>query len=415
MRKLNHLFNRHPFLFLSLLVWLIIIAALFFGSQFVRSENTAVIIESTHQPTNALLARLTVSVDPAPTLSLEPPSPQTQPVTPEAVSTAAWQAQTPHIGIWLSKEELAALPVSGTAWDNLKTAADQPLETPDISDLNNTANVYLLAKALVYGRTGLSQYRQETIAGIEEAMGTETGGETLALGRNLAAIVIAADLINLPEADPALDDRFRGWLSLVLSEKMEDDRSLQQTHEIRPNNWGTHAGASRSAIALYLGDTAELERAAQVFKGWLGDRTAYTGFEFGRLDWQADPDNPVGINPPGASKEGHEIGGALPDEMRRGGRFRWPPRKTGYAWEGLQGAIVLAQILSRAGYPAWQWENQALLRAVQFLYDIGWPAEGDDEWQIWLINHAYNTNFPAHTPTNPGKNMGWTDWAFPSR
>jgi hypothetical protein len=101
--------------------------------------------------------------------------------------------------------------------------------------------------------------------------------------------------------------------------------------------------------------------------------------------------------------------------MRRAGRFRWPPRDTGYPWEGLQGAIVLAELLSRAGYPAWDWEEQALLRAVEFLYEIGWPAEGDDEWQIWLINHAYGTNFPAETATNPGKNMGWTDWTFGSR
>lgn len=415
MRKLSHLFNRHPFPLVSLIVWLLIITAIFLGSVFVNGENSAVILNPTHQPTSALLARLTETGEPAPTLHSETLSYQTRPVTPEATPTTAWQAQPPYRGIWLSQDELAALPISGAAWNNLKTAADEPLESPDLSDHNNSANVYLLAKALVYARTGISRFRLETLNGIEATMGTERGGETLALGRNLAAIVIAADLINLPEADPALDERFRTWLSLLLAAQMEDDRSLRQTHEIRPNNWGTHAGASRAAVALYLGDSTELEQTALVFEGWLGNRTAYTGFEFGRLDWQADPNNPVGINPPGASKEGHDIGGALPEEMRRAGRFQWPPRKTGYPWEGLQGAVVLAELLSRAGYPAWEWENQALLRAVQFLYDIGWPAEGDDEWQIWLINHAYNANFPTQTPANPGKNMGWTDWAFPGR
>ena len=46
--------------------------------------------------------------------------------------------------------------------------------------------------------------------------------------------------------------------------------TLRGTHEQRPNNWGTHAGAARAAVALYLGDTAELSRTATVFRGWLG-------------------------------------------------------------------------------------------------------------------------------------------------
>jgi hypothetical protein len=417
MRKIRKIFNHNPFPVVSVTVWLVLLTIIILGSQFYDNKNaSAVVVDSNFQPTTTFVDRLRQTEDPAPTLTVNiDPVQQSTPVTPEAITTTIWPVQAPYLGIWISQAELALLPVSGTAWENLKTAAGQDLTPPDLSDLSNDNNVYILAKALVYARTGLADYQQETMAGIEEAMGTERGGETLALGRNLVAYIIAADLVNLPEANPALDDSFRVWLSGVLIEEMEDGRSLQQTHEIRPNNWGTHAGASRAAVALYLGDSAELARTAEVFKGWLGDRTAYTGFEYGRRDWQADPDNPVGINPPGASKEGHNIGGALPEEMRRAGRFRWPPRDTGYPWEGLQGAIVLAELLSRAGYPAWDWEEQALLRAVEFLYEIGWPAEGDDEWQIWLINHAYGTNFPAETATNPGKNMGWTDWTFGSR
>jgi hypothetical protein len=139
-------------------------------------------------------------------------------------------------------------------------------------------------------------------------------------------------------------------------------------------------------IALYLGDDLELERTAQVFKGWLGDRDIYAGFEYGKLSWQAAPKNPVGINPVGAEKDGHSIDGALPEEMRRGGKFRWPPQKTNYTWEALQGALVQAELLQQAGYPAWEWEDKALLQAVQFLYDIGWKPEGDDEWPPWLVN-----------------------------
>jgi hypothetical protein len=81
----------------------------------------------------------------------------------------------------------------------------------------------------------------------------------------------------------------------------------------------------------------------------------------------------------------------------------------------MEGAVVQAELLARAGYDAWNWEDKALLRAAQFLYDLdrefgGWWAEGDDEWQPWLINHAYGTDFPATTPARSGKNMGYTDW-----
>lgn len=303
--------------------------------------------------------------------------------------------------------------MAGTAWEQLLAAANQNLSQPDLSDRDDVSNIHVLAKALVYARTGENRYRNEVVDALMMAIDTEKGGNALGLARNLAAYVIAADLINLP-ADPDKDALFRTWLRHTLTESLEG-LTLQSTHEGRPNNWGTHAGASRAAVALYLGDTAELERTAQVFKGWLGDRTAYAGFTYGNLSWQADPDEPVGINPPGAEKEGHSIDGALPEEMRRGGRFRWPPRKTNYPWGALQGALVQAELLHRAGYPTWEWEDKALLRAVQFLYDIGWDAQGDDEWQIWLVNHAYSSNFPAPLPSKPGKNMGWTDWTHARR
>jgi hypothetical protein len=109
-------------------------------------------------------------------------------------------------------------------------------------------------------------------------------------------------------------------------------------------------------------------------------------------------------------KQGHSIDGALPDDMRRGGSFTWPPNHTAYAWEAMQGAIVQAELLYRQGYDTWQWEDQALLRATEFLYSIGWQPTGDDTWQPYLINARYDTNFPAPASAASGKNMGWTAW-----
>ncbi len=345
------------------------------------------------------------------------PIPRTTPITqlnPLAQSTPqplgagrGWYA--PYRGIWLSGEEIAGLPTVGPAWEQLKALAGQEAGEPDLSDQEQVNKVYVLAKALVYARTGERRYRDEVIDNLMKVIGTEKGGRTLALGRGLVTYVIAADLVNLP-AESEQDRRFRQWLGNVLDEPLEG-LTLRSTSELRANNWGTHAGASRTAVALYLGDSAELERTAQIFKGWLGDRSAYDGFAYeDDLSWQADPQQPVGVNPKGAMKEGQSIDGALPEEMRRGRGFRWPPKRTNYPWGALQGALVQAELLHRAGYPAWEWEDRALLRAVQFLYRIGWPAEGDDEWQIWLVNHVYDTEFPAALPAQPGKNMGWTDW-----
>ena len=221
-------------------------------------------------------------------------------------------------------------------------------------------------------------------------------GQALALGRELAAYVIAADLIDLKEYDPALDRSWRTKLGTLLTTPTNDGpANLIECHERRPNNWGTHCGASRAAVAAYLGDSAQLERVAQVFRGWLGDRSAYAGFSYGDLAWQCDPAKPVGINPAGCMRDGHVLDGVLPDDQRRSGGFSWPPPQENYVYEALQGALVQAVILQQAGYDVFAWEDQALRRAFVWLQDQAqFPAAGDDTWQPYLVNAYYGTHFP---------------------
>jgi hypothetical protein len=300
----------------------------------------------------------------------------------------------------------------------MKATADAVLGTAKIADQESMHDTSALAVALVYARTQDPAYRSKAAGGISAAIGTEVGGTALALARNLASYVIAADLIGLATYDPALETRFRSWLSAVRRTDL-GGKTLISTHEIRPNNWGTMAGGSRAAADVYLGDTDDLARAAQVFAGWLGDLAAYAGFDYGSdLSWQADPQRPVGINPPGSTIQGFNVDGALPEEMRRGCSFQIPPcDSTAYPWEGLQGAVVQAHILARRGYDTWNWSSRALQRAAEFLMRLdrdygGWAAEGDDQWQPWLFNHAYGPLLPAVTPARPGKIMGWTDWTL---
>ncbi|MDI3325744.1 alginate lyase family protein [Pontibacterium granulatum] len=311
--------------------------------------------------------------------------------------------------IWISSERLKALPVAGVAWDEVKAAANQPMGLPDLSNQNDPTNVMVLAKALVYARTGEERYRDEVISACMLAIGTEEGGRTLDFGKELIAYVLAADLVKLSK-DKDKDARFRRWLAQSLTKSLSG-KTLRSTHEVRPNNWGTFAGASRLAIAAYLGDKDEIKRAAQVFKGWLGDRDAYSGFRFKAKDWQSDPSSPVGINPAGATKNGLSVDGVLPDDQRRSGSFSWPPPQENYVYSALQGAVAQAVILHRMGYPVWEWEDQALLRAFRWLNEVAnYPAVGDDTWMPHIINYYYGSSFWAPVSTKPGKNVGWSAW-----
>ncbi len=377
------------------------------------TTTTAITVDpATSTPSPTPTASPTPSPSPTPTASPTPsPSPTGVPTPTPPTSGGGPSGR----GILVSASDIARLPTSGPAWDAMHAAADAS-PVAKISDQDSTHDTDTLAAALVYARTGDVAYQAKALANIKAAVGTEAGGRTLAEARNLPGYVIAADVIDLPDLDPTFDaGTFRPWLRSVLTEPMTEGVNLVWTQENRPNNWGTHAGAARAAIAAYLGDGAEMARTAMVFQGWLGDRSVYAGFTYGDLSWQCDPTHPVGVNPAGCMNGAVSIDGVLPDDMRRGGKFQWPPIPTGYEWEALQGATLEAELLTRAGYPAWQWSDQALRRAVDFLLtQAAWPAVGDDTWQPWLVNHAYGTSYLTVTPTIAGKNFGFTDWLYGS-
>src|SRR5688572_19544231 len=56
-------------------------------------------------------------------------------------------------GIWLSAAEIAALPMTGNAWDNIKGKALGSWGTANLKDLNSNHDVLTLAGALYYART----------------------------------------------------------------------------------------------------------------------------------------------------------------------------------------------------------------------------------------------------------------------
>ena len=207
--------------------------------------------------------------------------------------------------IWISKAELDRLPMSGDAWNNLYTAAQNSTGNSDLGNQDDKTDVYTMAKALVYARGGSTSYAAEvrnTHQRLIENHPISRSQDWDALGtlRALGSYAIAADLIDLQSYDREFKQEvFRPWLSAARFADTEKGLgSIVKLQERRPNNWGTHASASR----VDMGDQSDLDRATKVFRGYLGERSAYAGFKYGNLSWQMDEARPVGINPRGSGR-----------------------------------------------------------------------------------------------------------------
>lgn len=312
--------------------------------------------------------------------------------------------------IWLTDAELAALPVEGAAWAAVKAAADGLSGVGDLDNQDEKVGERTLAAALVARRLDSSSHADRAARVLDTVPGSENGGRTLALGRNLCAYVVAADLVGY--RDPGFVD----WLAAVRREPLSGD-TLVSTHERRANNWGTACGASRVAAALFLEDDVDLARAVSVFRGWLGDRSAYAGFKFGDTSWQADPAAPVGINAKGSTRNGIDVDGCLPDDQRRTGGLTADPPAGNYVRAAISHSFVSAALLWNAGIDVFSASDEALRRAVRFFTArAGGSFSGDDGWVPPLIEWAYPGIVAGRgDPASVGKTMAWCAWTHGGR
>jgi hypothetical protein len=349
-------------------------------------------------------------------------------------------------GIWMTQAQVQALPMSGTAWNNLNNAANGSWGTPDMANQDTKHGVMVLAGALVYARTGNAAMRAKVRDGILAGKRTHDQvaefGRTLSFGRQLGGYVIAADLIDLQAFDPAADAEFRPWVDSMRTTVLPLSNSrwptLVRTHENSANNWGTWAGASRIAADLYLGDTADLARAANVFRAWLGERSYYpSGLPWGKyfeptsswstlgVTWSCDPSHWVAINPPctlaGVDTLGIaftlDVNGTIVEDIHRGGALSLTPGSDGYmySWEVLAGVYAQAEMLYRAGYPdVYNWSNKALMRAMDFMVRMGWHMSSPSGYVPWVANRRYGTSYPTTSPFGLGRLVSWTDWTHGS-
>ena len=364
----------------------------------------------TASPTASPTPGASAAASPTPAPSASPAPTATPAPTPAPVAGS--------IGIWRSPSELAALPTSGTGWTYLKSVADAgPGDPVDVSCQDSRHGTATMATALVAARLGTATHRDAVRDAIGAIIGTDHGSTcghgtdnlSLAVGRNLASYVIAADLIGLRTYDPALDARFRAWIGPLRFADL-GGRTLAGGDATDPGNWGAYQGASRAAVALYLQDDADIDRSAAALRAWL---TTGEGFRYNSawdLSWACDPDHPTPVNPP-CSRDGHALGGIVVADMRRGAGYQWPPVLTDYPRESLTGRTIQAELLARAGYASFSWGDRALYRAAQRLLALDALDDGWYEPRInayWITDRRYG-GFPTSGPSN-GRTVLGTDW-----
>ena len=320
-------------------------------------------------------------------------------------------AEAEEIGLWTSNAELATIPMEGEAWLELLTGADSDTSTPDVANQDDNTNARILAASIVYARTGDAAYRDKVVAAIETLVNRGfPGGRTLAWARETGAYALAADLIDYRTSD------FETWLRNMAEVYVgTDNRTLLQMYKQRPNNWGTHAFGSLSAIYGYLNDSSRLNEVRSYFVS--GIEGPDPGYKWGSdMSWHPDPTRPRLINPSGSKKQSMDIDGVMPDDMRRGGSFSEPPAYTQYQWEALQGLVMGARIMDRLGMSVWESGDCAIYRAAYCLqvkfansYSSEWQATGDDLWMLPFLDKAYGTTWSNNQDRlwRHGKNAGW--------
>ena len=355
--------------------------------------------------------------------------PGTGAATPDTDTTAAGDqpaASTPRPsggsgggsseGILLSRAELMALPTSGPAWAAIMARVQQPYGGSYTLGTRDDANKDVLAHALAGARLDNAGYKQFVRDKIERIIsGPRNSGDLLATLRQLQTYVISADLVDLASFDPALDARFRPWLAAEVRFSYSGGGgggSVISNHDKKPNNYGTHAGSTRIAAAIYLGDDTELQAARDVWYGWATGDPAYSHptRKWTGTTWQCDPNRPAGINGASCSRDGHSLDGVIPEDQVRCGEYSWGPCATNYIHGATDGMTLSFWMLDRQGEDPWTWGNQAALRQMQWKFANGQAPYSGFRWQIPVIESAYGVDLPGNAPTATSTNFGFADW-----
>ena len=350
------------------------------------------------------------------------------------ITNPAPALQSASIGMWITTAEIMSLPTSGTAWSKMQTIAVGSWGAPDLKNQDNKHDINLLAGAFVYARTGDAGLRAKVRDGILAAKRTldepaewQTRSGVLSASRQLGGYVIAADLIDLKNFDANVDNEFRSWLAAIRTTNIGTHgrwKAITFTCENATTNWGTFACASRIAASIYLGDTADVDRAANIIRAYFGERNLYPANAPGRngyfqhtdayqASWACADATWTGVNP-ACAKSGVNVDGVLVEDASRGGGCcTLQGDGIMYSWEALQGLFVSTELLYRTGRygDPYSWSNQALRRALDFMQRSGWGISNVASYVPWLANNRYGTSYPEQAK-HMGRIMGWGNWLY---
>lgn len=294
--------------------------------------------------------------------------------------------------------DLSGLPTTGAAWSYVKGQADATWPAPDLCNQDNKTGVQALATGMVYARIGGGAYRTKVGSAIAAMMASQRDGCTnaaLAAGRQLGAWVLAADLVGYRTA------AFDAFLADMRTRNLGGHGrwvSLDYTCGDSSNNWGAFACAALATMDRYLGRS--LDTAWARFRGFTGDRGAYVyrtpsvspGWVCGTA-W-----TPIQVCP------GDDRDGAPAEDAHRSGDY--PTISRTYVQETMQGLALTAEMLQRAGYPAW--DRLRPLAAFASRWDV-WNASSVGYHVPWWYNARLGTTAPTQA-AGYGRTFGFTDW-----
>jgi hypothetical protein len=335
--------------------------------------------------------------------------------TAQAATTTATSAAGSK-GILLSPAELMALPTSGPGWDAIMARIKSPYGGSYTLGTRDESNKDVLANALAGARLNNAAYKAFARDKIAHMMAAPRNtGDVLGTLRHLQTYIISADIIDLASFDPALNGKFRTWLANEIRANYSGGGgggSVISIHNKKPNNFGTHAGATRIAAALYLGDAAELKAARDVWYGWATGDPAYTPQTrtWTGTSWQCDSSHPRGINATGCSRSGVSLDGVIPEDQERCGEFSQTPCATNYIQGATDGMTLSFWMLARQGENPWAWGDRAALRQMKWKYASGQAPYSGFRWQIPVIEKAYGIDLAGNAPTATSTNLGFADW-----
>lgn len=330
------------------------------------------------------------------------------------------------VGFWITPAEIKALPTDNDEWKEVYSVASRSWGEANIAFQDSNHDNYVMAGAIVCVRTG--EFCDKTKSAIYSAIGTEGNTRWLNVGRNLLGYIIASDILGIrPDGNNNSDNtRIYNWLAGFLTKYLPDNNTGVPERLI-PFESGSNASAQEAsvytALAAYTNDRGKLEYAWNRFRLYSCDKTSpetVIDIKAGIKDgWAHDEQSPCAVVPKGAVKAyngtNYRIDGAVINDIRRGGPFKWKPGYTQYPWIGLEGYVPTALILSRQGYKAFDLSEQSIARVYDYLWFLK-EQTGDQRWfdgkradeTTHIVNMYYGTNYPVESTIGVGRTFGFT-------